>query len=113
MRTLRRIGISLALTMTVLMIAAGASFLLSADRPEHPVGFQIVAVPNRPSKPLQVAVWYPTGARPGLHFVQFAPQIVAANGTVAGWLRPVSSQPRWCTPTTRPWTGATSLCRAG
>jgi predicted dienelactone hydrolase len=84
MRTLRRIGISLALTMTVLMIAAGASFLLSADRPEHPVGFQIVAVPNPPSKPLQVAVWYPTGSRPGFHFVQFAPQIVAANGTVAG-----------------------------
>jgi hypothetical protein len=84
MRTLRRIGISLALTMTVLMVAAGASFLLSADRPEHPVGFQIVAVPIPPSKPLQVAIWYPTDSRPGFHFVQFALQIVAANGTVAG-----------------------------
>ena len=33
---------------------------------------------------LQVAIWYPTDSRPGLHFTQAGVQIVAAKGSVAG-----------------------------
>ena len=84
MRILGRIAIGVGVALTALVAAATVSIVLDATRPEHPVGFQMLTAPNPQGRPLQVAVWYPTSSRPGLHFVQSAPEIVAANGTVAG-----------------------------
>jgi predicted dienelactone hydrolase len=87
MRILGRIAIGVGVVLTALVAAATVltvSLVLDATRTERPVGFQMVTAPDPQGRPLQVAVWYPTSSRPGLHFVRSGPEIVAANGTVAG-----------------------------
>jgi len=84
MKILVRVFVGLLTTLAVVAILIAASLYAGAARPEHPVGFQTVSVPNPQGKPLQVAIWYPTASRPGFRLVQFQPQVLASDGAVAG-----------------------------
>jgi predicted dienelactone hydrolase len=84
MKILLRVLIGLLTTLAVSVVLIAASLFLGAARPEHPVGFQIVSVPNPQGKPLQVDIWYPTDSQPGFRVIQFVPQMLASNGTVIG-----------------------------
>ena len=50
----------------------------------HPVGFQIVAVPDPQEPDLQVGIWYPTTAAPQQQRLGLIVQDVARNGPVTG-----------------------------
>ena len=84
MKLLRRIGISSLLTLALLAVAVATSLFVDAARPKHRVGFQTVTIRNPQGKPLQVAIWYPTDSQPGFRLIEFVPQMLATNGTVAG-----------------------------
>jgi predicted dienelactone hydrolase len=84
MKILLRVVVGLLLCIVLLVGAITASLFVDAARPPHPVGFQTVSVRNPHGKPLQVAIWYPTDAQPGFRLIQFLPEMLAANGAVAG-----------------------------
>jgi len=80
----RRVVVGCLLTLALLVGMVTASLFVDAARPAHPVGFQMVSVPNPQGKPLQLAIWYPTGSQPGFRLIEYVPQMLATNGTVAG-----------------------------
>ena len=84
MKILRNIGIGVLATLALAVVAIGISLYVGAARSEHPVGFQTVALRSPRGKLFHVAIWYPTGSRPGFRLVQFVPKMLAGDGTVAG-----------------------------
>src|SRR6266481_1867141 len=53
------------------------------------VGFQQVTVPDTQGKPLDVAIWYPSGSSGESRPIGMFTQVVAVNGEVAGTLLPL------------------------
>jgi predicted dienelactone hydrolase len=84
MRLTLRIIVGLAVVLTLLVVGATAVLFLRAEKPEHPVSFAQVVIQDPQDKPLDVGIWYPTDARPGLSFIGLSAQRVAKNGTVVG-----------------------------
>jgi predicted dienelactone hydrolase len=84
MRLALRIIVGLAVVLTLLVVGAVAVLFLSAEKPEHPVSFAQVLVQDPQDKPLDVGIWYPTDARPGLSLIGLSAQRVAKDGIVVG-----------------------------
>jgi predicted dienelactone hydrolase len=84
LKTLWRILIGSALALALAAGAIAISLYVDAARPEHPVGFQYVSVPNPKGKPVSIAIWYPTVSTPGFKMVGHIPQMLAVDGSVAG-----------------------------
>jgi predicted dienelactone hydrolase len=84
MRLRTKIAVGLVIALAVVTIAAVAALFLNAPKPEHLVGFQQATVLDPQDNPLDIGIWYPTDARPGLNLIGLSAQRVAKNGTVVG-----------------------------
>ena len=84
MQLVIKLAVGLLLVALLVIAGAAAALYLNAAKPERPVGFARLSVPDPEDAPLDVGVWYPTDSRPGFGLVGISPQIVAGNGNVAG-----------------------------
>ena len=84
MKIALKIAIGVVFALALLAVGLFGSLYFDAARPEHAVGFQNVTVLNPKSKPLNVAIWYPTDSNPRLKMVGHIPQMLAVDGVVAG-----------------------------
>jgi hypothetical protein len=69
MKIMTRIVLGLVLVFAFLAAGILSSFYFDAARPEHPVGFQEVALRNPDGRLLSASIWYPTDSKPALKFV--------------------------------------------
>lgn len=84
MRPALKVGVSLLIVLALLISGALAVLFLHAATPDHPVGFTKTAIGDSQDKPLEVAIWYPTDARPAPSVIGLSAQMVATNGAIAG-----------------------------
>jgi predicted dienelactone hydrolase len=90
MKIMTRIVLGLVLVFAFLAAGILSSFYFDAARPEHPVGFQEVALRNPDGRLLSASIWYPTDSKPALKFSSAGrPQIVATGGRVVGQQLPL------------------------
>jgi predicted dienelactone hydrolase len=82
--TLLRIILALLAVVLVAVIGAVAAVVVSAETPPHRVGYAQVAIADAPERPLEIGVWYPTDAEPGLRLIGLSAQRVASDGAVRG-----------------------------
>ena len=74
----------------IIVLATAAAFGAAAEvNSTHPVGFQLVAVPDQRGAPLSVGIWYPTTAAPEPRRVGLVVQHVASEGPIAGTRLPL------------------------
>jgi predicted dienelactone hydrolase len=70
-------------------VAVLAALLTAVAASGTYIGFRQIQVPDPPSKPLPVAIWYPTNSQPTTQPIGSFHQEVAWNGTIAGTKLPV------------------------
>jgi predicted dienelactone hydrolase len=75
-----------AIVLVAIVLVGGVAAILYAQalRPQRPVGFQEVGIPDAGGRPLAAGIWYPTAARPRLMMLGLIVQQVAPNGPVVG-----------------------------
>jgi predicted dienelactone hydrolase len=82
--TLLRITLALVAVVLLAAIGAVAAVVVTAETPPHRVGFAQFAIADPPERPLDIGVWYPTDAEPGLRLAGLSAQRVASDGAVKG-----------------------------
>lgn len=75
-------GLLGALLLALLSLAI--DIYATALKPDVPVGFQQVAIPDPGHQPIAAAIWYPTTAKPGFALLGLMGERVATDGAVAG-----------------------------
>jgi predicted dienelactone hydrolase len=70
----------LTLAFATLLLAAAAAAVQSRAA----VGFQHLVIPDSKGAPIEIGVWYPTGAAPRSEMIETAPQTVARDALVKG-----------------------------
>ena len=81
--TLKIVG-GLLCALLIVLLALAIYIYTTALKPEAPVGFQQVAIPDPGHQPIAAAIWYPTTAKPGFAFLGLMGERVATDGVVAG-----------------------------
>src|SRR5262249_2896163 len=65
-------------------LVAAATFLVLTMTPALAVGFQHLSIPDGEEKPIEIGIWYPSGALTGPQPLALFTQDVALDGPVAG-----------------------------